>query len=69
MLSLNKNLGSQKSIAIGLKHLENKNISEIITIMDSDGEDDPSKINEMINEAERNLTALLLQTEQVEKKV
>ena len=59
LLSLNKNLGSQKSIAIGLKHLENKNISEIITIMDSDGEDDPSKINEMINEAERNLDCVV----------
>ena len=59
LLSLNKNLGSQKSIAIGLKHLENKNISEIITIMDSDGDDDPSKINEMINEAERNLDCVV----------
>ena len=67
MLSLNKNLGSQKSIAIGLKYLENKKISQIITIMDSDGEDDPSKINEMINEAKETWTALLLQTEQVEK--
>ena len=59
MLSLNKNLGSQKSIAIGLKYLENKKISQIITIMDSDGEDDPSKINEMINEAERNLDCVV----------
>ena len=54
LISLNKNLGSQKSIAIGLKYLQNKNISEIITIMDSDGEDDPSNIHEMIEEAENN---------------
>ena len=27
--------------------------------MDSDGEDDPSKINEMINEAERNLDCVV----------
>jgi len=59
LLTLNKNLGSQKSIAIGLKHLENKNISEIITIMDSDGEDDPSKIQEMIDEAERSLDKIV----------
>lgn len=54
LLNLNKNLGSQKSIAIGLKYLLKKNISCIITVMDSDGEDDPSKINEMINIAENN---------------
>ena len=54
LITLNENLGSQKSIAIGLKHLENENISEIVTVMDSDGEDDPSKVNEMINVAEGN---------------
>ena len=54
LLNLNKNLGSQKSIAIGLKYLLKEKISSIITIMDSDGEDDPSKINEMINVAEKN---------------
>lgn len=54
LLNLNKNLGSQKSISIGLKYLLKKNISSIITVMDSDGEDDPSKINEMINIAEKN---------------
>lgn len=52
LINLNKNLGSQKSIAIGLKYLKEKNESEIITIMDSDGEDDPQKINEMTTLAE-----------------
>tara|TARA_E500000178_G_C17008845_1_gene749548 strand:- start:699 stop:1568 length:870 start_codon:yes stop_codon:yes gene_type:complete len=54
LLNLNRNLGSQKSIAVGLKYLESKKLNSVITIMDSDGEDDPLKINEMIDEAEKN---------------
>ena len=51
VISLKKNLGSQKCIAIGLKYLQKENKFYIITILDSDGEDDPSKINEMIDMA------------------
>ena len=51
IINLNKNLGSQKSIAIGLKYLLSLEEKSIITIMDSDGEDDPKKINEMIEHA------------------
>lgn len=54
LINLNRNLASQKSIAIGLKYLEEQNDSEIITIMDADGEDDPTKINEMIDAAKEN---------------
>ena len=48
VISLKKNLGSQRCIAVGLKYLQKENKDYIITILDSDGEDDPSKINEMI---------------------
>ena len=54
ILNLKINLGSQKSIAIGLKHLEKNEKDCIITILDSDGEDDPTKINEMLDQAEKN---------------
>ena len=42
-----QNLGSQKAIAVGLSYLNKLNKKFFITIMDSDGEDDPSKIKTM----------------------
>jgi len=51
IINLKTNLGSQKAISIGLKYLLNLKKKFIITVMDSDGEDDPSKINEMIKAA------------------
>jgi glycosyltransferase involved in cell wall biosynthesis len=54
IINLHKNLGSQKDIAIGLKYLLSLKEKSIITIMDSDGEDDPEKINEMIEYALKN---------------
>jgi polyisoprenyl-phosphate glycosyltransferase len=51
ILNLKKNVGSQKAIATALKYI-NKNqnqYSDKFIIMDSDGEDDPNKIKEIIN--------------------
>ena len=53
VLSVKKNLGSQKIIAIGLKYINNKN-KNIVTIIDSDGEDNPLEINKMLKLAEIN---------------
>tara|TARA_B100000886_G_scaffold301883_1_gene231617 strand:+ start:2894 stop:3766 length:873 start_codon:yes stop_codon:yes gene_type:complete len=53
VVTLNKNVGSQRSIAIGLKYLLSEKKDYIITVLDSDGEDDPSKINEMIENAQK----------------
>jgi len=53
ILRLNQNLGSQKAIAIGLEYLKKLNKNFYITVMDGDGEDDPSKIDEMINAAKK----------------
>ena len=53
-MSLRKNLGSQKAIAVGLKYLNSKKQKSIITILDSDGEDDSSQIAHMIKKAELN---------------
>lgn len=54
VLKLNKNLGSQKAISIGLSYLQLKKTKAIITILDSDGEDDYTRIPEMIFSAKKN---------------
>ena len=51
ILTLKKNLGSQKCIAIGLKYLKKSKINCVITVMDADGEDNPLQIKEMLNSA------------------
>ena len=56
IISLKKNVGSQKAIATGLKFInkfKNKNEDKFI-IMDSDGEDDPKKINEIVELIDKN---------------
>ena len=54
-----KNLGSQKSIYLGLKYLKKIKSKSMITVMDSDGEDDPKKIKELINLAEKNPRSII----------
>ena len=49
ILNLKKNIGSQKAICLGLKYLYKFKKDSIIVVIDSDGEDDPSKIKEIIN--------------------
>ena len=52
-------MGSQKAIAVGLKYLNSKKQKSIITILNSDGEDDSSQIAHMIKEMNLILTLLL----------
>ena len=54
IINLKKNLGSQKSISVGLKYLKTQKTKSIVTIMDSDGEDDPGKIKKLIDLAKKN---------------
>jgi len=54
ILTLKQNLGSQKSIALGLNYLKKLNSNFYVTIMDGDGEDNPSKIKQMIDLAKKN---------------
>jgi len=49
ILNLNKNIGSQKAIYVGLKYIEKYKYKSIITVLDSDGEDDPSMLKKLIN--------------------
>ena len=59
IITLKKNLGSQKSICLGLKYLKKKKTKAIITIIDSDGEDDPKKIKKLINLAKKNPNSII----------
>ncbi len=60
IIRLNKNLGSQKAISIGLRYIQSLKKKSIITVLDSDGEDDSSKILEMINCAEKNKNSIVV---------
>ncbi len=52
VLNLKKNVGSQKAIFFGLKYLQKKikkkNNETIISILDSDGEDNPNMVKKLI---------------------
>ena len=54
ILTLKKNLGSQKAIAVGLKYLKSRKKNFLITVMDGDGEDDPNQVLKMIDNANQN---------------
>lgn len=53
VIKLSKNSGSQKAIAIGLSFLRKYKKDFFITVMDSDGEDKPSEIIKMLEEAKK----------------
>ena len=51
IINFNKNIGSQRAIAIGLKYISQtykNDEKKIIIIMDSDGQDDPQILNKII---------------------
>ena len=54
LITNEKNLGSQKSIYLGLKYIKKIKKKSIITVMDSDGEDDPKKVKMLIDLAKKN---------------
>ena len=52
ILTLSQNVGHQRSIAIGLCHLSEKNNFDYVLIMDGDGEDNPLDAKKLINKAD-----------------
>lgn len=48
ILNLKKNVGSQKAIYIGLKYIKKYKYKSVISILDSDGEDNPYKLKKLI---------------------
>ena len=55
ILTVKKNLGSQKIIAVGLNYLKKIKENFFITVMDSDGEDNPVEIEKMLELASKNV--------------
>ena len=54
IISLKKNFGSQKAIAIGLSYLKSIKDDFYITVMDGDGEDGPTRVKTMLDVAIKN---------------
>ncbi len=56
LLNLKQNIGSQRAIATAIKYIEKnyKKFDDKFIIMDSDGEDDPHKILELLKLIEKN---------------
>jgi hypothetical protein len=48
VLSLRRNVGNQRAIAIGVAHVEQGGESEALVIMDGDGEDNPQDIPRLV---------------------
>ncbi|AFK03056.1 glycosyl transferase family 2 [Emticicia oligotrophica DSM 17448] len=51
IINLNKNLGHQKSIAIGISYLNEKSEQDFVVVMDVDGEDKPEHLLILLEEA------------------
>jgi len=50
VVSLRRNLGHQRAIAVGLSYIEANMPHSAVVVMDSDGEDDPNDIPRLIDE-------------------
>ena len=50
VLSLRRNLGHQRAIAVGLSYIEANHPQSSVVVMDSDGEDDPKDVPRLIRE-------------------
>lgn len=59
IINLTKNVGSQKAIFFGLNKISKFKKRSTIVVMDSDGEDDPAKINKLANKANQNDDAII----------
>ena len=60
VLSLRRNLGHQRAIAVGLSYIEANRPGQPVLIMDGDGEDDPRDVPRLIRECTaRGLTKII----------
>jgi hypothetical protein len=59
VLNLNKNVGSQKAICIGLDYLSKIKGTFYVTIMDGDGEDNPNELSKMLILANKNKNSVV----------
>ena len=59
VLRLNRNLGHQTALAIGLAYLNDQNVPGSVLVMDGDGEDDPDDVEMLLRCAEKNPGAVV----------
>jgi glycosyltransferase involved in cell wall biosynthesis len=48
VITLSRNLGHQKAIAIGLAHAVANNLADVFVVMDADGEDRPEDVPRLL---------------------
>jgi hypothetical protein len=51
LLTLKRNLGHQRAIAVGLAHLQQRGRRDTVVVMDGDGEDDPADVPRLLKRA------------------
>src|SRR5271166_5269972 len=54
LLSLRRNVGNQRAIAIGVAHVQQHLDCQALVIMDGDGEDDPNDVPRLLKAMEAN---------------
>lgn len=59
VLNLKQNVGSQVAIFLALKKIKKSNNNSTIVIMDSDGEDDPSKLKALFKKSQLSINSVL----------
>ena len=59
IVELNRNLGHQKALAVGLSHIAMNGNCEYVLVMDSDGEDKPEHIIKLFDMAESNPNSII----------
>lgn len=60
ILSLRRNLGHQRAIAVGLSFIESNRRGRSVLVMDGDGEDDPADVPRLIRECvAKNMTRII----------
>ena len=59
VLRLNRNLGHQTALAVGLAYLNDQNVPGSVLVMDGDGEDDPDDVEMLLRCAEKNPGAVV----------
>jgi len=67
VLSLKKNVGSQRAIAIGLSYVRKKNFKFPIFVIDSDGEDNPRHLKKFIDISKHNEDKLIVAIRTIRK--
>jgi glycosyltransferase involved in cell wall biosynthesis len=67
ILNLNRNIGSQRAIAVGFSHIFEANTADGVVLMDSDGEDKPADVIRLIESFESQTAPKIIFAERVKR--